>query len=244
MAKSRILVSSESLQELENGSILLDGNHKRHIISALRLKEGDAIIATDGNGVSIECIIGREKGRVYKLTGNAKVQKVQSKPDRAILALAIGSQSAFCDAIQKATELGVDVIIPILCKFSKSSGGNFSKCKVNHWQKVISSAFIQSNRSYLPNLLEPITLKALLSNHNRSGMFALHPYAKKTVDINFLVHHQGRKMTAVVGPEAGFSDSELSMFQKSGIECLRLTKTILRYETAASSIIAILSLSS
>ena len=236
MRVSRVYVRTP-LQEGEIASMDADASH--YLCNVLRARKGDEVILFDGGGRDYAGTVveaGRHNARVR--VGSA--QHVARESPLAIhLGLGVFRGERMDLAIQKAVELGVARITPLLtqhCVVRLDAGRQ--KGRHQHWRKVVQSACEQCGRSLIPELDEPTTLerwvvgkpgtKLLFDPDGRLGLAELAPpQAPAAVFI-------------LSGPEGGFADSERSLARDEGFLPVRLGPRILRAETAVLAALAVI----
>ena len=246
MALARILLEEHSLQSLLYNNIILNERNSHYVLSVLRLKSEKEIIAVDGKGRYIKTILIRKNKKECELKASKKMTVVPNHTKKVALALSLGSQSSFNDAIQKTTELGVDIIIPIDSKFSQSSKGKINNHKIEHWRKVIKSAFLQSQRNFLTKLAEITTLQELIiSMKNKYSQFnalSFDPNSNCSISLKTIKSFEKKSVMLIIGAEGGWSDLELRIMKQNNIANIKLSEKILRYETAACSAVTLFNL--
>ncbi len=219
-------------------AVELDENAARHVSQVLRMQPGQALTLFDGTGgeypATIE-IASRSKLRVF--VGDYRDTGCESPLDITLWhGLCRGERM---DAvIQKATELGVARIRPVLTERSvvKLDERRAAK-KQTHWQKIAISACEQSGRNRIPDILTPAPLAAVLPEARGFGCAAiLSPDA--TVSLAAAITGQGN-LLLVSGPEGGFTDTEVAAATASGMIAARLGPRVLRTETAPLVALAI-----
>ncbi|RUM86863.1 MAG: 16S rRNA (uracil(1498)-N(3))-methyltransferase, partial [Candidatus Thioglobus sp.] len=136
--------------------------------------------------------------------------------------------------IQKAVELGVNKIIPIMTErcVVKLSGDKLIK-RTKHWQKIVIGACEQSGRSVIPEMVSPIGLDEFLQQSSVNG-FVLHHRSEQTLLDMAVVN----TATILIGPEGGLSEAEISQATQAGYQSLLLGSRVLRTETASLAAIA------
>ena len=141
--------------------------------------------------------------------------------------------------IQKAVELGVNLLTPIYCERSiKVLDEKRINKKVQHWQGIVISACEQSDRSYLPTLASPATLKDFLQARDEQTIsFTLDPEAKISLAS---VIHPCKKIDILIGPEGGLTDAEIAATEKAGFKSVLLGPRTLRTETAGIAALSII----
>jgi 16S rRNA (uracil1498-N3)-methyltransferase len=140
--------------------------------------------------------------------------------------------------VQKATELGVDCIQPLLTSRVevRLNGKRLAK-RLAHWRQVIISACEQSGRAIVPEILQPLSLIDWLAADSAALRLVLAPEAElKLTGYTF----NGGSVSILVGPEGGFSREELEQAKTSGYSTVSLGPRVLRTETAGPVAIALL----
>ncbi len=203
------------------GQVVQFQKAETHYISdVLRLKEGDDIFLFN-NGVEFRtmiCSLGKNKSEL-------KVENISDNSIRSVpvcLAVAVIKPARFEWLIEKATELGVQKIQPIITEFV-----NQPRMKMDRFKKIIIEASEQCARNDVPELAEPVKLAEFLKKWKAPIYFAderLPDCSVKKPDDEFAV---------LIGPEGGFSESEFAAMEQAGAKPVNLGKTILRAETAA-----------
>ena len=211
-----------------------------HAARVLRLRDGDAVVLFDGRGGEYEArLVVGARGQVAARTGEPRDPELES-PLQVTLVQAVSSSEKMDFTIQKAVELGVAAIQPVLSEKSvvRLSAGREEK-KHARWRRVAIAACEQCGRNRLPELREamsvetycrtpgPASLRLLLSPQGSPGLRNMRGKIEHAV-------------TLAVGPEAGFSDTEERLLQRAGFVPVRLGPRILRTETAALAALAAL----
>jgi 16S rRNA (uracil1498-N3)-methyltransferase len=210
-----------------------------HLTRVLRLKSGAPLAVFDGQGrehaASIHAIAGT---RVEVQLGEARATPAPS-PLAVTLAQGISRAERMDYAIQKATELGVARIVPLLCERSvvRLDAAQAAR-KLEHWQGVAIAAAGQCGRADLPEILPAQRLaEHLAAIRGTPGMrLVLDPAAPRGLkDLPAT-----RAVEILIGPEGGLADEEISLAGFAGFERVRLGPRVLRTETAAAAAIAAL----
>jgi len=212
------------------GTTNLDPEQSRHA-KALRIAIHDPVELFDG--------YNEYTGRLKGWDGNSATVEIMAKSEekgipgaQITLATAFpkGKQADFL--IQKATEVGVDTIIPLN---SKNSVVDPRETKLERLKKIAINACEQSGRTKIPKILSPITVDKILSE-------------TKNYDLCFIAEKNGKKIEnisaknilAIVGPEGGFTDAEISQAKEAGCIPVALGPNFLRTETAGIVLVATL----
>jgi len=224
-------------KKLPKGQIVrIEGDEARHM-KVLRLKKGDQIRLFDGTGNEITGQIvatGPRKVEIKVITR----EKVRTKGILMDLAISVPKGKRWDWLIQKATELGVGRIIPILTKrgvvLPKKEG------KSERWSRIAIEAAKQSQRATVPGITEPVKFEELLDFTEKYDLklIAL-PSAKQELK-HALQKRRPKRILCLIGPEGGFTDEEQDKAKKRGFVPVKLGKEILRVETAGIAMLAMI----
>ncbi len=221
-------------------SVHLDERSHHHLINVLRARVGDALTLFNGDGQDY-CAKLTETSRrqsTVKILGSELNQS--EAPRQVVLQQAIIKGERMDWLVQKSVELGVNTIQLI---HTERSVVNLKQDRLRkrlaHWQGVAISACEQCGRSYVPEVLEPLSLSGLQLTNSQIGI-VLHPGAKQNL---LQMTEQAESMAIAIGPEGGFSDLEIELLQSTGYHKARLGNRILRSETAPVAALSVLNLS-
>lgn len=218
----RCFISHQTLQIPET---ILDESTFHHLIKVLRLKNNELVEIMTGNGEIYEGTLTIINKKSAKLSAIKLIASSENIRKNLKLYIGITKLNTLDLIIQKATELGVCEIQPIIAEFTPVKKSLiFSDQKQQHWQKIIQSSVVQSRNPWLPKLHPAIAITDLSLN---AQTLALHPYAnhiKPTAlpDVD----------TLLVGPEGGWSDNEVEHLLSQNALVAALDTPILRAETA------------
>jgi 16S rRNA (uracil1498-N3)-methyltransferase len=227
MRLSRVYVEAE----LRPGSLIeLPPAASSHLVKVLRLRSGDELVLFPGDGREFQAAVESVRGaRVHALVGEARAVERES-PLGVTLVQGIARADRMDVIVQKATELGVSRIVPVLCRRSVVRlDAKQAEAKAAHWRAVAVSACEQCGRNRLPLIEPPRRLIDHLGTPSSNGSrLVLDPDA------------QGQPAPApvggvevAIGPEGGFDAEELEAFAVAGFQPMRLGPRVLRTETAA-----------
>lgn len=205
----------------------------RHAIQVLRLKQGDMIRLFDGQGAEYEAtLISVDKRSSTVQLGERLPSEIKS-PLSITLIQGISKGDRMDIAIQKAVELGVSKIIPVITeRCNVQLKAERSDKKWTHWHGVIVSACEQSGRNILPELAPIMPLQQAVAECQNGWI--LSPVAQTSLS----ALPPQEVMNIAIGPEGGFSDEELLSVEQNGFQSLRFGPRILRTETAAIAVIS------
>ena len=211
-------------------TVELSASAAHHLLRVLRLQPGAPLILFDGCGGQYRALLAEagRKGATASLVAHQAVEL--ESPLVVTLAQGVSKGERMDYAIQKAVELGVARIVPVLCERTVVSlkGDRWEK-KLAHWRGVIVGAAEQCGRNCLPQLSEPLRLDALLASPPTGIGVVLDPGADQ--GLAFLERETAA--TLLVGPEGGLSDQEIAAAVRAGYTGVRMGPRVLRTETAA-----------
>ena len=211
------------------GEILLEDVPAHHLARVLRLREGDALTVFNGRGGEWDAeFIGRRRVR---LRGFSAVER--ESPLRVTLVQGVSSGERMDYTIQKAVELGVAAIQPVLTKRGVVRlEGNRASARVAHWTKIAIAACEQCGRNRLPEV------RPLLQFHEYPppGEGARLLLSAEAASIRNV--EMGERVTVAAGPEAGFAPEERAALERAGFVRASLGPRVLRTETAALAALA------
>lgn len=229
-----------------NTEIQLTPETSHHISTVLRMKAGDAItlFCGDGSDYHGQIIETHKKKTIVKLFDEIKLQN--ESPLKIHLAQAICRGEKMDFVIQKATELGVTEITPIICERTQGAR-DMSKLakKQDHWQKVMISACEQSGRAVLPTLNPTMKFNDFAIQCSTGEKIIMHTDTKTRPQVIFAQAGTGMtdendNFTITIGPEGGFTDIEVHLSLDNNYKAQLLGPRILRTETAALAMISVL----
>ena len=204
-----------------------DKEESKHIIKVLRKRDGDILHVTNGLGFLFETKItlaSDNKCTVEILSFTKK------DPSKFYLHLAVAPtkmNDRYEWFLEKATEIGIQEITPIICDRSERKVVNMDR-----FEKIILSALKQSNELYLPKLNPAITFKEFVAQENKGQKLIAHceETDKKTLKS---VLQPNQDVTLLIGPEGDFSEKEINLALENHFQPVSLGNTRLRTETAA-----------
>ncbi|AIL32510.1 16S rRNA (uracil(1498)-N(3))-methyltransferase [Basilea psittacipulmonis] len=219
---------SISLNQEEKVTLSKEASH--HAMRALRLHNGDEVILFNGKG-------GQWKGKIDFSGGHACITQLEfeaiERETKGSLTLvqALASSEKMDWIIEKAVELGVHQIIPIQAQRSvlQLSGDRLEK-RMQRWQNIIQSASEQCGRNQLLSL-QPLQTLNTLSFPENSLVLLAHPYASLSLN-EVLASHTDQPIFICVGPEGGWSSSEIQTLTDKGAVLFQHGQRVLRTETA------------
>lgn len=228
--------------DIQNDLIYItDKDLINHIVNVRRVKNGEKILFIDENKIQYEAeVVSSDKKSL-----SAKIFK-SYRSDRELdidltVAKCVLKQDADFSSVQKATELGVKTIIPVIsdnCAVKES----IIKGKADKFQKIANESVKQCERADFPTVLPPVKLDEFISSSlknydkilvfsERENNFGIKQYFKQNP------YKKGEKILAIIGCEGGFSQREFEMFENNKLPEITLGKLILRADTALTAAI-------
>ena len=231
-------------------SVTLSSEETRHARSVLRLRPDDEVYVFDGSGHEFKCTVEAiaKDSTKLRVLAEVKVTRPES-PLNLTLAIALLKGEKFDFVVQKTTELGANVIVPLETERAEPRLRNpdDSHKHVARWQRIAREAAKQSGRASVPEIREPVRLGPLLKmsaigdqtapvtrlifTERGGNSFA---EAVQTLPVRPL------RIIAIIGPEGGWSDQEIELARESGWHTVSLGGRTLRAETAAIAIVSLL----
>lgn len=219
-------------------TVKLSDNAAAHATRVLRLEISDEINLFNGDGNDYTCAITSIKKNEVLAIVKSVVKVTNESPLNITLLQGISSGDRMDYTIQKAVELGVKNIVPIVTTRSlvKLSSERAQK-RLEHWQSVVHSACEQSGRAFVPQVAAPLTLSAWLASntHSNSTRILLNPIG--AMRLAELPKPTGN-IELLIGAEGGLSQSEIDTALSQGFKSIVLGARILRTETAALTAIS------
>ena len=235
-------------------SVTLGTDEARHLRDVLRLKTGDEVYVFDGAGKEFQCRIEESRRDTAQLKVISEVPPARPEsPLQLTLAVALLKGEKFDLVVQKATELGVARVTPVVTKLADIRLRDESDAakRVARWQRIALEAAKQSGRAVVPEIIEPISFQSLLENvgaefqdaepedrmpcllfSERDGESLVAAKAKLPANL--------ARLTALVGSEGGWTNEELEAARQAGWTIVTLGGRTLRAETAAIAVAVLL----
>lgn len=213
--------------------VALDAGAAKHLSTVLRLRPGAPLLLFDGSGFEFEAKIEQADKRQVWVKLNGMHGPAVESPLHVTLAQGVSRGERMDYTVQKAVELGVSTILPVLTERSvvKLDKDNSAK-KCEHWQAVVVGACEQSGRVRVPEVQPPVTLANFLAASPQADLkLLLDPLAGNAA--NDLPKPADGRVLLLVGPEGGLSEHERNLAARVGFTGLKLGPRILRTETAA-----------
>ena len=222
----------------------ITGSDVNHIKNVLRMRVGEEIMILDGNGMEYRCEIEAISDEILARILEAKKTEAELSV-RLLLFQGLPKKDKMELIIQKAVELGVSEIIPVLTKRTvvKLEDKKKEQKKLERWQAIAEAAAKQSGRGIIPKVCEAVKFSEAVKQAEALEE-ALIPYelAEGMDEARERIRglHGKKTIGIFIGPEGGFEEDEIALAVKSGIHPITLGKRILRTETAGLCILSVI----
>jgi len=219
------------------GTVAIAGAEAKHVATVSRTRVGERMLIGNGRGLVVDGVAESvAPAEVIVRVEGVRVADAPTPAIRLVQALAKGDRDEL--AIQAATELGVDGVVPWQAERSVSrwSGPKLEKGR-ERWASIVREAAKQSMRPWLPEVAELVATHDIAAAAATQRVLVLEPTAGHPLTA---IEPDGRDLLLVVGPEGGIAPGELDALQAAGAELVRLGPEVLRTSTAGPSAIAVL----
>ena len=206
----------------------LSEEESKHCVRVLRLTEGEKLFLVDGKGLFCEAVIisANPKACILNVT-NRKSNYAKRDYQLTIGVAPTKNIDRYEWFLEKATEIGIDIVIPLLSRYSERK-----EIKTERLEKVMVSAMKQSIKAYLPILNPMQTFKKTISDPFSGQKFIAHCYEGEKPLLRDVVE-KGKDILILIGPEGDFSTEEVELAINEGFIPISLGTSRLRTETAA-----------
>jgi 16S rRNA (uracil1498-N3)-methyltransferase len=214
-------------------SVTLTADEARHLRDVLRLKAGDEVYVFDGRGREFRCSVLNAKRDAAELRIEEEIEP--AKPESQLqlnLCVALLKGEKFDLVVQKATELGVTSITPLITRHADIHLRDQSDARkrVVRWQRIALEAAKQSGRAFVPEIILPVEFDTILNTEGTGVMFS------ERGGEAFESLTETGSITALVGSEGGWSDEEIDAARARNFHIVTLGGRVLRAETAAIAV--------
>lgn len=226
--------------QVSDSVVTLDADEAHHLARVLRLSVGDGVFVFDGEGNEWECEVASVGKREAELTILRQLTDAVESPLRLTLAQALVKGDKFDLIVQKATELGVTRIVPLMTDHSDiKRAEERAEQKLERWRRISLEALKQCGRRRLVELAEPQRFLEFCQPSaetpslifSERGGRSLREVAAELGAVN--------QLTVCVASEGGWSEAELNKAETNNFVAVHLGHRILRTETAAISAVAL-----
>lgn len=230
------------IEQPVSAAFAITGPDARHIAKVLRLQAGTELDIVGSDGRAARAAIESVDLQRIELKFVDWLEENKEPAIRVCLAQGLAKGDKMDFIIQKAVELGVSSIIPLetercVVKYE----GRKRQDRVERWQSIAAAAAKQCRRSLVPQVEDIRSLKSLLADlPPETAAIMLYEAENKQGLKDMLQKHAVKDYLLLIGPEGGFSEAEASICRESGVLMAQMGPRILRTETAAAAVLAVL----
>ncbi|MFM2360184.1 MAG: hypothetical protein RLY16_2177 [Bacteroidota bacterium] len=210
-------------------TIQLDEPTSKHVIQVLRMEVNEPILLTNGKGLRMHSVIIDAHRKRCTVQVNHVEEIAQQTPERIIAMAILKNSSRFEWFLEKATELGINQIIPLITERTEKTA-----FKEERLQQIVISAMLQSQQAWLPILHAPQSFKQLIEHKWEGKKYIAHclPDAEKQPLKSLSASNALDPQIVLIGPEGDFSEAEINLAKENNYSAVSLGETRLRTETA------------
>lgn len=207
--------------------VLLDEATSKHMVQVLRMQNGEQLQLTNGKGILFTAAItdNNRKRCTVSIIQKSEIANRQSKITIAISP--VKNNTRFEWFLEKATEIGVSEIIPLVCTRTEKTVFKFDRMK-----SILVSAMLQSQQCWLPVLHEPTKFNALVKSSAQQQKFIAHCIDEIKRSLSDLNNESLSSKIILIGPEGDFTPDEIELALQNKFSAVSLGETRLRTETA------------
>lgn len=221
-------------------TVELTGAEAHHASAVRRVRVDEAVTLGDGRGVWLTgtVLAATPKQVDVRITGR---EEHPAPAPRFVLVQALAKGDRDELAVQAATELGVDAIVPWQASRSVSRWDAKAEKGLARWRTIVREAAKQAHRAWIPEVEKVARTADLVLLAGTALVLVLEPTASARLTAVAVEASDGRDVVLVVGPEGGIAPEELDALEKAGARLVRLGETVLRTSTAGAAAISVLS---
>ncbi len=221
-------------------AVTLTGTEAHHAASVRRVRVDETVTLGDGRGVWLSGVVIAVGPKQVEVRVASRDEVSEPSPRFVLVqALAKGDRDEL--AVQAATELGVDAIVPWQAARSVSRWDAKEDKGLARWRTIVREAAKQAHRAWIPEVQRLARTADLVALARTALVLVLEPSASARLTEVAAEASDGRDVVLVVGPEGGIAPEELSALEDAGARLVRLGDTVLRTSTAGAAAISVLS---
>jgi len=223
--------------EIQTDTAVVRGDDVKHIAKVLRLHAGDRVQICDGNGKECDAVIASVSSDAVLFRTEAWRDAKSEPAVRVTLFQCLPKAGKMETIIQKCVELGAYAFVPVQSERCVVVLKPPYEGRIERWQRVSEEAAKQSRRGMIPKVNLPVALDRLDFSQYDTVLAAYEN--EQAVSLKTALHAQcGKNAAIVIGPEGGFSETEIETLRKKGARSVSLGTRILRTETAGMAMLA------
>lgn len=226
--------------KMRNGLVLVAGPTYKYICTVLRKNPGDRIDIIDGKGYLYRCTVNSAKNKEVLLQVLDAVYHPEEERPRVTLCVSPIKGPRMDWLVEKATELGVQRILPTIFRRTLINMQDKETEKLDRWKKLAVEASRQSGRFTIPDVIAPTPLRGILAHLDGiDNRWVLYEKEKRPVR-DVLSSRKENGICVVVGPEGGIEESEIEWLRDNGFASCSLGENIFRAETTPLVMLSII----
>lgn len=226
----------------KDGFCIFPPSEAHHIVKVLRMKEGDNLVIMDNDGQRFLAQITYASRHEVRANFLKQLPSPSSSPVEITLCQSILKSKHMDYMIQKTSELGVNHIIPFISERTTVKLKHEKKnARIKRWEEIALNAAKQSDMRMVPKIDIPVQFNSMITRFDKNNALKIILYeGESDCDMKRLLKGSSfNKIIGLVGPEGGFSIEEVESAKKADFVPVSMGKRILRAETAAVIIMAI-----
>jgi 16S rRNA (uracil1498-N3)-methyltransferase len=213
------------IENIIGDTLTLEEDASKHITQVLRMKVGEELLLTDGKGTKATAVITDDHRKRCMVKISNRQKEEASIPKVSIAISLLKNAARFETFLEKATEIGVSEIIPLICERTEKE-----KFRNDRLHNILVSAMLQSQQCWMPRLLEPVNFDKAVTTSTFDQKFIAHCLEHQKQSLTSLL--QKGSAIILIGPEGDFTQKEIDLALGNGFKPVSLGKTRLRTETA------------
>ena len=218
----------------DQSGLTLDEDNSRHAIQVLRMKNGDLMHLTNGNGQLLTAVVTNDHKKHCEVRVDVIEPKPKAGPEVTIAVALTKNTARFEWFLEKAAELGVSRVVPLLTRRTEKQ-----KFKEERLQNILVSAMLQSQQTWLLQLQAPVVFDDFMQAEAFQGV--TNKYIAHCIETDKQsLQYQTTSSLILIGPEGDFTEEEITMALEKGYKPVTLGSTRLRTETAGMVAAALL----
>ena len=210
-----------------SADVVLDEVTSKHVVQVLRMQNGEKLQLTNGNGDLFTAEINDNNRKKCAVKIVTSVNEQRSTNNITIAISLVKKNTRFEWFLEKATEIGVTEIIPLICERTEKSAFKFDRMK-----SILVSAMLQSQQTWLPVLHEPTKFNQLVHSCSHQQKFIAHCIDDTKRNLADLNNESLSSKIILIGPEGDFTATEIKLALQNHFNAVSLGETRLRTETA------------
>ena len=209
------------------GTITLPEEPSRHVVQVLRMQAGEALSLTDGRGtvLTAEILEAAKKKALVRVTGT---RLTPGGTRNLVIAISLIKHAGRMEwFLEKATEIGITEIIPLICTRTEKQ-----QFRPDRMKNIMISAMLQSQQAWLPTLQKAVSLKELAESSTEDGKFIAHCLEEEKNPLSSCLNPADTSRIILIGPEGDFTREEIDYCIRHHFQPVSLGQNRLRTETA------------